>query len=98
MNQNVINVAMCFLLRYAVVTGANKGIGLGVVKDLASNGVKVILTARDEKRGLEALEKLKECGLSDLVFHQLDVVDSSSIASLVDFVKSQFGKLDILVR
>ena len=84
--------------RYAVVTGANKGIGLEVVKELASNGVKVVLTARDERRGLEALAKLKECGISDLVFHQLDVTDPSSIASLVDFVKSQFGKLDILVR
>ena len=87
-----------FAFRYAVVTGANKGVGLEVVKELATNGLKVILAARDEKRGPEALEKLKECGLSDLVFHQLDVADSSSIASLVHFVKSQFGKLDILVR
>ena len=88
-----------FPFRYAVVTGANKGIGLEVVKGLASNGVKVILMARDEKRDLEASEKLGVCGLSDLLlFHQLDVADSSSVASLVDFVKSQFGKLDILVR
>ncbi|KAK7295029.1 hypothetical protein RJT34_17932 [Clitoria ternatea] len=86
-------------LRYGVVTGANKGIGLETVKQLASNGVKVVLTARDEKRGHEALEKLKECGLSDLViFHKLDVTDSSSIASLIEFVKIQFGRLDILVN
>ncbi|XP_020218534.2 uncharacterized protein LOC109801817 [Cajanus cajan] len=86
-------------LRYGVVTGANKGIGFETVKELASNGVKVVLTARDEKRGLEAIERLKESGLSDLViFHQLDVTDSASIASLVDFVKNQFGKLDILVN
>jgi len=57
------------------------------------------LTARDEKRGTEAIEKLKGSGLSDLVvFHQLDVADPSSIASLVDFVKTQFGRLDILVN
>ncbi|KAK7295028.1 hypothetical protein RJT34_17931 [Clitoria ternatea] len=85
--------------RYGVVTGANKGIGLETVKQLASNGVKVVLTARDEKRGHEAIERLKECGLSELViFHQLDVTDSSSIASLVEFVKIQFGRLDILVN
>ena len=85
--------------RYAVVTGSNKGIGLETVKGLASNGIKVVLTARDERRGSEAIEKLKECGLSDLVvFHQLDVTDHASIASLVDFVKTQFGRLDILVR
>ena len=60
----------------------------------------MVLTARDEKRGLEAVEKLlKESGLiHDLVvFHQLDVVDPASVASLEEFVKTQFGKLDILV-
>ncbi|WRX08856.1 Short-chain dehydrogenase/reductase SDR - like 2 [Theobroma cacao] len=83
--------------RYAVVTGANKGIGFGISKQLASEGITVLLTARDEKRGLEAVEKLKQYGLSDNVdFHQLDVVDPASIASLVDFIKTQFGKLDIL--
>ncbi|KAK4266798.1 hypothetical protein QN277_023672 [Acacia crassicarpa] len=85
--------------RYGIVTGANRGIGLETVKMLASNGVKVVLTARDEKRGLEALEKLKAFGFSHLViFHQLDVTDTASIASLVDFVKTQFGRLDILVN
>ncbi|XVF80013.1 hypothetical protein PTKIN_Ptkin15bG0036300 [Pterospermum kingtungense] len=83
--------------RYAVVTGANKGIGLEICKQLASKGVMVVLTARDEKRGLEAVEKLKESGLSDnVVFHQLDVADPATIASLVEFIKTQFGKLDIL--
>ncbi|KAF3441309.1 hypothetical protein FNV43_RR15222 [Rhamnella rubrinervis] len=83
----------------AVVTGANKGIGLGIVRQLASNGIKVVLTARDEKRGLEAVEKLKEFGASgQVVFHQLDVADSASVVSLADFIKTQFGKLDILVN
>ncbi|XP_061340160.1 (+)-neomenthol dehydrogenase-like [Gastrolobium bilobum] len=85
--------------RYAVVTGANKGIGLEIVRQLASAGINVVLTARDEKRGFEALETLKASGLSDLVvFHQLDVADAQSVASLADFVKSKFGKLDILVN
>ncbi|KAG5538449.1 hypothetical protein RHGRI_019130 [Rhododendron griersonianum] len=85
--------------RYAVVTGANKGIGFEICRQLASNGITVVLTARDEKRGTEALEKLKWSGLTDLVvFHQLDVANPSSVASLADFVKTQFGKLDILVN
>ena len=68
------------------------------MKQLASNGITVVLTARDEKRGLEAFEKLKELGLSgQVVFHQLDVSDPASVASLADFIKTQFGKLDILV-
>ncbi|XP_030457271.1 (+)-neomenthol dehydrogenase-like isoform X1 [Syzygium oleosum] len=87
--------------RLAVVTGANKGIGLETVKQLASNGIRVILTARNEKRGLEALNKLKKCdgSFSELVvFHQLDVADLASITSLADFVGTNFGKLDILVN
>ncbi|KAF5946468.1 hypothetical protein HYC85_016696 [Camellia sinensis] len=85
--------------RYAVVTGSNKGIGFEICRQLASKGIIVVLTARDEKKGFEALEKLKSDGLSDhVVFCQLDVVDPSSVASLADFIKSKFGRLDILVN
>ncbi|KAF7809655.1 (+)-neomenthol dehydrogenase [Senna tora] len=86
--------------RIAVVSGANKGIGLETVKQLASAGMKVVLTARDEKKGLQALESLRsELGVSELVvFHQLDVADVASVTSLAHFLKSQFGKLDILVN
>ncbi|KAK4848504.1 hypothetical protein QYF36_013922 [Acer negundo] len=89
----------CYLLmqRYAVVTGANKGIGFEICRQLASKGIVVVLTARDENRGLEAIEKLKESGLSDyVIFHQLDVTNPSCVVSLADFIKTQFGKLDIL--
>ncbi|CAL5397878.1 unnamed protein product [Camellia sinensis] len=85
--------------RYAVVTGSNKGIGFEICRQLASKGIIVVLTARDEKKGFEALEKLKSDGLSDhVVFCQLDVVDPSSVASLANFIKSKFGRLDILVN
>ncbi|CAI0379529.1 unnamed protein product [Linum tenue] len=86
--------------RYAVVTGGNKGIGFEICRQLASNGVLVVLTARDENRGLQAVQKLRDGdpALSDnLVFHKLDVADSSSISSLADFIRTQFGKLDILI-
>ncbi|KAL2233922.1 UNVERIFIED_CONTAM: (-)-isopiperitenone reductase [Sesamum indicum] len=86
-------------LKYAVVTGANKGIGFEVCRQLATQGITVVLTARNEKRGLEAVEKLKASSLSgSIIFHQLDVTDLASIASLAEFIKSQFGKLDILVN
>ncbi|XP_011028502.1 PREDICTED: (+)-neomenthol dehydrogenase-like [Populus euphratica] len=84
--------------RIAVVTGANKGIGLEICRQLASKGVLVVLTARDEERGLEAVKSLKVSGFSDVVFHQLDVVDDLSIASLANFIRNQFGRLDILVN
>lgn len=81
-----------------MVTGANKGIGFEICRQLASHGILVVLTARDEKRGLEALHKLKDSPLSELiVFHQLDVADDASIAAFANFIKTQFGKLDILV-
>jgi (+)-neomenthol dehydrogenase len=57
----------------------------------------VVLTARDVTRGNEAAEKLRGDGYSDVIFHQLDVADPASISSLADFIKTQFGKLDILV-
>ncbi|CAN6882892.1 unnamed protein product [Brassica oleracea var. botrytis] len=87
--------------RVAVVSGSNKGIGFEICRQLAKNGMTVILTARDEKKGLEAVEKLKrENGFSDqaILFHLLDVSNPDSIASLASFVKSHFGKLDILVN
>ncbi|CDP18266.1 unnamed protein product [Coffea canephora] len=87
--------------RYAVVTaGANKGIGFEICRQLASQGIIVLLTARDKKRGVDAVELKESNDFSDqdLLFHQLDVEDSSSVASLAEFVKTQFGRLDILVN
>ncbi|OMP00432.1 Short-chain dehydrogenase/reductase SDR [Corchorus olitorius] len=85
--------------RYAVVTGANRGIGFEICKQLATKGITVVLTARDENKGLEAVEKLKQSVLSETVlFHQLDVTEHASVSSLADFIKTQFGRLDILVN
>lgn len=86
-----------FSRRYAVVTGANKGIGFESVRQLAKAGVTVVLTARNEKRGTEATKAVIESGLSNVVFHQLDVQDKQSIADLAKFVTTEFGRLDILV-
>ncbi|KAF6159589.1 hypothetical protein GIB67_008018 [Kingdonia uniflora] len=82
----------------AVVIGRNKGIGLEICQQLASNGILVVLTARDEKKGNEAIKNLKELEISNAVFHQLDIKDPTSIASLASFIKTRFGKLDIQVN
>uniref|UniRef100_A0ACD5UTZ4 Uncharacterized protein n=1 Tax=Avena sativa TaxID=4498 RepID=A0ACD5UTZ4_AVESA len=84
--------------RVAVVTGGNKGIGLEVCRQLASKGVVVVLTARDEIRGAEAARGLHASGLSDVVYHNLDVSEPSSAACLADFIQNKFGKLDILIN
>ena len=85
------------LLRIAVVTGGNKGVGLEICKQLA-NEVVVVLTARDDKRGTDAVAQLHSSGFPDVIFHQLDVTNLASIASLANFIEARFGKLDILVR
>ncbi|XP_065008702.1 (+)-neomenthol dehydrogenase-like [Musa acuminata AAA Group] len=84
--------------RIALVTGANKGIGLETCRQLLSKGATVILTARDEQRGLAAVRNLQASGASDVLFHQLDVADSASVSSLAGFIHDQFGKLDVLVN
>ncbi|CAB4313595.1 unnamed protein product [Prunus armeniaca] len=85
--------------RYAVVSGANKGIGCEVVRQLAAcQGVVVVLTARDEKRGRDATSQLHHLGFSNVLFHQLDVLDPFSIQSLANFIDNRFGRLDILVN
>ncbi|KAK3144159.1 hypothetical protein QOZ80_4AG0309470 [Eleusine coracana subsp. coracana] len=85
--------------RIALVTGGNKGVGLETCRQLASKGLKVVLTARNDARGLEAVEAIRHAGGdSDVVFHQLDVTDPSSAARLADFVRDQFGRLDILIN
>ncbi|CAN6286427.1 unnamed protein product [Urochloa humidicola] len=84
--------------RIAVVTGGNKGIGLEVCRQLAGNGVTVVLTARDETRGAAAVENLRALGLSNVIFHQLEITDAPSIARLAGFLTARFGKLDILVN
>ncbi|XP_052210229.1 salutaridine reductase-like isoform X1 [Diospyros lotus] len=96
-NANV-SEAQRIMFRYAVVTGGNKGIGLEICRRLASEGIVVVLTARDEKKGAGAVEDLKVSGLSNVVLHQLDVKDAASIASLARFLQTEFGKLDILVN
>ncbi|KAE9615570.1 putative oxidoreductase [Lupinus albus] len=82
--------------RYAVVTGANKGIGFAISKQLASNGITVVVTARDEKKGLEAIQKLKQLDLpGHVVFHQLDVTDPASIKALEHFITPQYPQFAI---
>ncbi|KAM3398683.1 hypothetical protein P3S68_002199 [Capsicum galapagoense] len=80
--------------RYAVVTGANKGIGFETVKQLANSGVMVVLTARNEKRGMEATSLLNKQGFSNVVFHQLDVQDARTIESLAKFIQTQYGSVN----
>jgi len=81
----------------AVVTGANRGLGLETCRQLAKQGVKVVLTSRSTEKGKPAAEKLINEGLN-VVFHTLDVTDADSVNELYEFIKEEFGRLDILVN
>jgi NAD(P)-dependent dehydrogenase (short-subunit alcohol dehydrogenase family) len=73
-------------------------VGLETCRQLATKGLKVVLTARNEARGLEAVEAIRRSSAAaEVFFHQLDVTDPSSAARLADFVRDQYGRLDILV-
>ncbi|XP_059644422.1 uncharacterized protein LOC132286166 [Cornus florida] len=81
----------------AVVTGANRGIGFEIVHQLSAHGLTVILTSRDTAVGEEATKVLQEGGLN-VFFHQLDVLDPSSITVFSDWLQQSYGGLDILIN
>uniref|UniRef100_A0A4W2DNR1 Carbonyl reductase (NADPH) n=1 Tax=Bos indicus x Bos taurus TaxID=30522 RepID=A0A4W2DNR1_BOBOX len=84
--------------RVALVTGANKGLGFAIVRALAGGFQgDVVLTAPDEAQGRAAVQQLQAQGLSPL-FHQLDIDDRQSIRALRDFLRKEYGGLDVLVN
>ncbi|ELU03148.1 hypothetical protein CAPTEDRAFT_3426 [Capitella teleta] len=84
--------------KVAVVTGSNKGIGYAIVRGLCKQFAgDVILTARNEERGIDAVSSLEKEGLYPK-FHQLDIEDQKSIDQLKDFLDQNYGGLDILVN
>ncbi|WP_337268804.1 SDR family NAD(P)-dependent oxidoreductase [Oryzifoliimicrobium ureilyticus] len=83
--------------RLALVTGANKGIGLEIARQLAEAGIAVIMGARDAGRGQAAAEKLASEGHSVEAVH-LDLDDEETIAKAAADIGARHGRLDILVN
>ncbi len=83
--------------RVAVVTGANRGIGFEVCRQLAKHGLQVVLTSRSEVKGQESIKQLQEEGLN-IIYHQLDVTDPASIEQLAGYVRERYKRLDVLVN
>ncbi len=80
--------------RIALITGANQGVGFQVAKELAADGVTVLVGSRDLARGEAAV---KEIGAGAFPV-QLDVTDRASIAAAADWIRGEFGRLDLLVN
>jgi carbonyl reductase 1 len=84
----------------AVVTGANKGLGLAMVRSLCRKlgpDAHVYLTARDVQRGQEAIKILQAEGLSP-GFFRLDLLDPTSIAALAEHIRQQHDGIDLLIQ
>lgn len=82
----------------ALVTGANKGIGLETARQLAGLGYFFYLGCRDTERAQAAIAQLKATGIKDLDYILLDVTDTASLAAAVQALESRTGKLDLLVN
>lgn len=80
--------------RVTLVTGANQGVGFQVAKELVAAGNTVLVGSRNLERGETAAEEIGPGAIAI----QLDVTDSSSIAAAAERIRSEFGRLDLLVN
>ena len=88
---------MATAARIALVTGGNRGIGHEICRQLATHGLKVVLTARDAGQGKSAAKALHDEGL-DVEFHRLDVASCRSIRACVAALAERLGHIDVLVN
>lgn len=85
-------------MKSALVTGANKGIGLEVAKQLAQHGFFVYIGSRNLESGQAAVEQLRATGLSTLEAVQLDVTSPDSIRAAREAIGEKTPVLDVLVN
>ena len=83
--------------KVAVVTGATKGIGLGITKTFAENGAKLALIGRNIKSGENALSEIKSISNNEARFYSCDVEQYCQVKKTCSKILSDFGRVDILV-
>jgi NAD(P)-dependent dehydrogenase (short-subunit alcohol dehydrogenase family) len=81
----------------ALITGANKGIGFETARLLGTRGMTVLAGARDEARGREAEQRLRDGG-ADARFVALDVTGRESVEQAAAWIHAEYGVLDVLVN
>lgn len=81
-----------------LITGANKGIGLETAKQLLQQGFYVYMGSRNLQNGLEAVEKLKSEGLTNVEAIQLDVTDENSVQTAREQIGKKTEVLDVLIN
>jgi len=80
--------------RIALVTGANQGVGFQLTKELVAKGVTVLLGSRNFERGETAAKEIGDGAIPI----QIDVTDLASIAAAAERIRTEFGRLDLLVN
>ena len=85
-------------MKIALVTGANKGIGLEVVRQLAQNGFFVYLGCRSLENGSAAIKKLKDDGIYNVEAVQLNVTDQGSVSAARATIGKKTEVLDVLIN
>lgn len=83
--------------RIAFITGANRGIGFETAKRLGEQGIKVVIGARDNAKGEQAVAQLKALGV-DAEYQHYDAENANSAQAVAASLEARFGKLDILIN
>ena len=85
-------------MKTVLITGANKGIGFETAKQLAQLGYFVYLGSRDKAKGLVAINKLKDTGISNVELIEIDVTDINSVKQAKQELESKIEVLDVLIN
>ena len=85
-------------MKTVFITGANKGIGFETAKQMAQSGYFVYLGSRNRTKGLDAINKLKDLGISNVELIEIDVTDIDSIKQAKKKLENQTTVLDILIN
>jgi len=83
--------------KIALISGANRGIGLEIGKQLLEIGWNVIFTARNMHEGRPLVNDLRK-KWNSAWFHQLDVTDEQSVSDVAEYVEDTCGRLDVLIN
>src|SRR5438132_12978495 len=83
--------------KVAIVTGGNGGIGLGMARGLADAGANVAVVGRNEQKSKAAVAELAARGVHAIAV-ATDVTDKEAVGRMVERVRSELGRIDILVN
>jgi len=81
-------------MKTIIVTGGNRGIGLEICRQLDALGHKVILSSRDLDKCRQAASSISK----NVIAQQLDVTDEISVRALFEYIRNEFGSLDVLIN